>query len=594
MRVIKLLKCVYAACFLALLWMAHAGDDKSPSASGIEFDTLIRYRQSESHPEADIFVHYWVSSDYYQAVVIWSEPSGRGLFLNPYPPTLTITSDLDSFSIHHDLYPKLNETFQRPFGPRPAFAYRYGDYSIATSRFADSDARRSRVVRSDLFSLERSSKGGSNIFQGPFKDSDESGSTSDLYVKASAHGEKLEKLEYFRSRKPVKTIQFDYDASGRQLRAETIRFPERQVEAELSGKGLQIVVTGNTNYVKRYNVTALKGGREKRVTFGDFEFNGKKIAVPLYVEIIGPMGNLLQSAEITNIKPTSLPVDGIQKAVRELNAATEKYQIARQTISKHWDEIERRNNVGILKQTEQKQIQDLIDYFSAQLGPEKSIGERLRTLNLLIGLNRTIGATAALLKVFAIYLDTIESRLSAEMTISGGNGVVETSVFSQNWIDADDLLDYWLTFVEAHQMKPQIINQFAATQIEHGNQWIAWRLTKALLKRSDLSSADRFEASALFFIAMNGLTKASRVPASKSSFAQWQDSRFQKVNAKMRANELQDAISLSVEIKEPTARHDELRKQLTLIKAEVMEEKGEFRKPSNTGKTEVNKTSVLK
>lgn len=144
-KLIFLLSVVLLMCGTAVCKIEPTGT----KVGAVQFDVIMELNSSLRHTHVLIFARYWVAPDYYSVSVIWAEPH-TGLNYAVYPATLTITSDKQSFSMGHDIYPVYNSIYPKPLGERGVFRFMFGDYPIPNIRFADQEDLEKRIYVTDL------------------------------------------------------------------------------------------------------------------------------------------------------------------------------------------------------------------------------------------------------------------------------------------------------------------------------------------------------------------------------------------------------------------------------------------------------------
>src|SRR6185369_16644750 len=116
---------------LWLLFCCSATAELHPIGTNVgpvQFDAVIELDPPFAQTHVLLFARYWVASDYYYLGVVWAEPHGTGLCFPIYPPTLSIGSDSNSFSIDHGVYETNAVSYPKPLPDRGAFGSMFGDY----------------------------------------------------------------------------------------------------------------------------------------------------------------------------------------------------------------------------------------------------------------------------------------------------------------------------------------------------------------------------------------------------------------------------------------------------------------------------------
>jgi len=118
----------------------------------VQFDAVITLKRTISRSDVTLFARYWVASNFYGVGVVWAEPHGRFLEFAIYPPSLQIVSSDRAFTIYHSLFTNGVGSYQKPIPPQEVFTNQFGDYPIASIRFAEA-----RASINPLFAIARKS-----------------------------------------------------------------------------------------------------------------------------------------------------------------------------------------------------------------------------------------------------------------------------------------------------------------------------------------------------------------------------------------------------------------------------------------------------
>ncbi|MBN1508225.1 MAG: hypothetical protein JW955_15355 [Sedimentisphaerales bacterium] len=457
----------------------------------VQFDAVFELDSLTRQTHVLLFARYWVGPDYYSASVIWAEPHGRGLNFAVYPPTLSLTSDANAFSMTHDLFPVYDRTYPKPLGPRGVFRCMYGDYPVDNVRFAEQEALTERVYATDLDRL---------------RDANDRGFAA-LQVDASE--DRIGSLQLLGPRKNVlKDIVYEYGGDGGgQLRRETVKLPEQPIAVGFQGKGLVVRIGGEEHQYRDFESIHHRGGRTATVEYEAVALGGRDIALPAKVQVLDDAHKqVLRSVRLLNFKPTELDTAAAKDAAERFGGFSGEHRRYRALLVKYW-----KKDPSEVNEVDVVALKQLRAHFEkAEVRATGSLGEKLREMNILMELNRMLGDEAQLERYFASYLSVLRENGCRRMVLVGGYAAIETSMLWRRYQEADRLLDRWLDVALAVHDPPAILS-FAQTQVERDRCWVMVRLLEKSLQSQDWGQT-KLAGQVLRCLAIEKLYEASQKP----------------------------------------------------------------------------------
>jgi hypothetical protein len=450
----------------------------------VQCDVVIRLEPPSFGSKIFIFARYWVAKDYYYVSVIWAEPHGPGLWFPIYPPSLSLGSDTNMFSVNHGIYPNNSASFRKPIGERGVFRHLLGAYPIQETRFADYGATRLSVRQNDIGH-------GTNYFG------------SNVLEVINPRGS-LDAIKFLdMGGQPWKSISYEYNYldSARPLNRQVVTFNARPIRVGFAEGGVQVKVQDQTFQFSDLDLTQHAGGRVGSVNYKPVTFGGHVVQMPFYTEIRQiPDGPILRSASFTKYLSTSLDSNQANQAAREYSAFTSNFASYRKIITKYWH-----NQPQDVSQSDRIAIQNLRDRIQVDRNiGTSSIGESLRRANALIELNRVLGDNLLILESFNQYIDIIQQHNMLDLLLIGGAGVVENSMLWNRPEEADLLVEAWSKSVSKLTNILEI-KHFVGGEVKSGRVYAALRLLQRIEANSSVSSNDLFEFAAMQYFAWSKL-----------------------------------------------------------------------------------------
>jgi hypothetical protein len=546
----------------------------------VQFDAVIelnRYSpRSARHDYTQIFARYWVSRDYYTSAVVWAEPQSRDMFFAVQPPNLCVTSNKHAFNIFHDSIRKVDEAYTKPLSERSVLRQKFGGYSIGNIRFAEREALAERIYAADLRNWEDSKQTDEGVFDIA------GGNNRDVArLKVSSNGQQITSMQLYNAeQRMLKDISYEYESKGGKslLRRQTVALHERPMMVGYKGKGMRITLDGKEHWYRELKAKHHAGGRTCTVEYELVRLGDKEVSLPAQVTVRnGKDGRILRCVRMMNFKQIDLDAAGAEEAARRFGAVMADQREYDRLRLKYWKKAPNE-----IDKQDVKAIEQLRDRFEkAVTAAGISTGEKLKYLNISMNLNVILGDRSGLERHYKNYLSTLTENRLRWMTLVGGYGVIETSMFAERHALGKRLLSLWVDSVlDMHEAEAILL--FARRQLAKSRLWPTAVLLEALLEaftnKKGCSADSRFEAEALRCIALDGLCKLLRSDdvAKKGLIAEvqaaWAASTGRDGVDRMFAESVDEAERSFASLREPTESQQALKKQLVKIEQEMSKE----------------------
>jgi hypothetical protein len=569
-----LVGCLFAAYVLCGAAPAKI-EPTGASVGAVQFDTVIelnRYSaRSLRHDYTVIFARYWVAPGCYSAAVVWAEPQSTDMFFAVHPAGLSVASSAQVFEVSQGSTKKENAAYKKPLGERGVFRYMFGSYPIGDIRFAEQEALARRIYGRDV-------KGLSDANQTDTKTLDlsipagEAGAARDvarLRVQATGGG-RIDSMDLLDAKQRLlKSMHYEYaNKDGKPyLRREIVTLAEQPMMVGFKGDGITVTLDGKKYHYRDLEVKHHAGGRTCTVEYEPVTLGKKKVSLPVRVTVRGGKDNqILRSAHLMNFKQVELDAAGAEKAARQFAKSTDEESEYRKLRSQYWGK-----DPNAIDKADVEAIGQLRARIEKETSPaESSTGEKLKCLNILMDLSLILGDVPGLERHYECYLSTLHENKLSELTLVGGYGVIETTMFRHRRNEAGVLLNRWVNTVVEINDAPSIL-LFAKRQLAKKRLWPAITLLQKLSTKHYLSDDDRFEAEALRCTALDELCKLMRSGdvAKKGLIAEvqadWAASVGKEPLEKMLAGAMSQARRSFTELNPPTQSERALMKRLDPI-----------------------------
>ncbi|MBW2149732.1 MAG: hypothetical protein JRI22_22285, partial [Deltaproteobacteria bacterium] len=482
----------------------------STSIGAVRFDALIELDRTSSrslrHTHTLIFGRYWVARHYYCAAVVWAEPQSTDLFFPVRPPTLSFASNEHSFTVRHELNTKHNVTYEKPVHERGVLRHKFGSYPIGNIRFGEREALAERIYAADLGALKAGDKSEAEVVNVAISGADSPNARGVTRLKVGCNRERIDSMQLFNGQNQMlKHISYDYESKEDKLRlrSQTVALPERPMMVGFNGEGIKVTLDGKEYRYRDLKATHHAGGRTCTVEYESVRLGDKEISLPVQVTVRrGKDGRILRSVRMMNFKQVELDAAGAEEAASKFAGFTADQHKYWQLREKYWDK-----GAGQVEEEDVETIRQLRTWTEKDEAiRDDSTGEKLKHLNVLIELNRILGDELELERHYQAYLSTLRESKLGQMTLVGGYGVIETSMFRGRRSEAARLLGRWVD-AALENNDTQCILLFARRQLIKKRLWTTAVLLEALSNRRQLSPDARFEAEGLRCWALSELCK---------------------------------------------------------------------------------------
>ena len=300
---------------LAALGNVLTAEGQAANINALQFDAIVRVSSPAAESPTLLFVRYWIGTDYYEVAVKWAEPHGSGLRFPIYPPTLTIRSDRQSFTVADGLYPGKDTTYSKPLGASETFTNMYGDYPIGNTRFAEVEALATRIRKEELrnaLPVDWTDRGTvivalpANGMASP---------NAAAFAEIGRGEDRIDTIGVMAADgRLIKSVEYEYGSGSNSgaLLQEKVYLAEKPVKLAMPNGGVSVKV-GLTNY---HFVTFMglenQGGRHVTMDYEDVILDGQRVRFPVRIEVrLNEGGKIIRSAFMTNFHQVSLTPDAV-------------------------------------------------------------------------------------------------------------------------------------------------------------------------------------------------------------------------------------------------------------------------------------------
>ncbi len=573
--------------FLAFALCGVAPGKIEPTGTNVgvvQFDAVIELNRyspdSLRHDYTVMFARYWVARDYYSAAVVWAEPQSTDMFFAVRPPGLSFASNRQEFKVQHESIKKDNEAYKKPVGERGVFRYKFGSYPIDNVRFAEKEALAARIYAADLEHLQDANQTHTETLSlsKATCEAENSRSVSRLRIQASAGH--IDSIDLFDEKEHLlKSINYEYaNKDGKvYLRRQIGTLPERPMTVGFNGEGMKVTLDGKEYRYRELEAPNHAGGRRCTVEYEPVKLGAKEVILPIRVTVRGGKDDqILRSVHLTNFKKVKLDNAGAAETARQYARFTDEQRKYQELRSRYWGkrltEIEEQDTETI------RQLRTRIENDAAEA--DRSPGEKLKHLNILMELDMILGDVTGLDRHYERYLSTLRESKLSKLTLVGGYGVIETAMFQCRQNEAQRLLGRWLDTV-APMRDPESVLLFARRQLAKTRFWTTIKLLEKLSAKPDLGVEVKFEAAVLRCTALDDLCKLLQADdlAKKGLVAKVQADWVASIgidNLKtMLTNGIAQAKRFFAELPAPTESQQALKRQLDKIAQEVKGEENQ-------------------
>ncbi len=471
----------------SLFWTSQANsNDEGPErkVQCVQFDSTLELISPITGTRVLLFARYWASPEFYRVAVVWAEPHIGSLNYPTYPPGFTIGSDHDKFELASQISKSANRSFRKPMSSRGAFEFIANNYPIANVRYAERDALAWRVFRSDLSEAKEPNEGWvTSKVHDERRNGPVEREIDQLRIQQNEDGEIASLVSVDRRGREAKRITYDYSlANGISVlnrMTAILNVMPIPVRLTSSGRGA-LRINGQEATVAESEVPHHSGARRCTVAYDVTNLWGRAVSLPSKIEVRKASSDLLlRTATISNYVPCALTEQQCEEAAKEFCRLNPVELRQRALLIKYW--AKPASDVNGLDLDD---LKDLRCQFEGSATYDKSVGEKLKRINMMMEIDLMLGDHDHLLRAFGRYLETLRSSGLLEFLPTGGLARIDTAVRWRQFEAADRLLDQWRVAVVATQ-SPESILTFAGLQARKGHCWAAAELLKESLSSQD-------------------------------------------------------------------------------------------------------------
>lgn len=387
-------------------------------------------------------------------------------------------------------------------------------------------------------------------------------------------------MEFFNAKQQLlKSVSYEYDDKGGKtyLRRQTVVLPERPLMVGFRGEGMKVTLDGREYRYRDLEATHHGGGRRCTVEYELVTLGNKEVALPASVTVRGGRDErVLRCVRMMNFKQVELDAAGAEEAARRFGAVIADQREYQEFRLKYWKKAPKEIEKEDVEAIEQLRA----NFEKAADVMDISAGEQLKHLNILMQLDRIVGDQAQLERHYQQYLSTLGENKLFQMTLVGGYGVIETSMFQGRRAEAGKLLGRWVDAVLVINDAESIL-PFARRQLAKKRLWTTIKLLESFSARYHSRINARFEADVLKCTALGELCKLLRTTdvAKKGLIAKVQTDWVASIGKddleKMLAAGMGEARRSFGGILEPTESQQALKKQLDKLEKEINQAKSQ-------------------
>jgi len=569
-----------AILFLIILLSTNISFGIFPKGSDtgtLQFDGIVELNSQHFQTHVLLFVRYWVSPKFYCASVVWAEPHVGSLNFSIYPITTVIDSNEQSFRNTNDVHSKFDAVFSKPLGKRDVFSFMFNDYPIDNIRFAESDALQSRIYTEDFNNIiektnskwqtvdinEISNKKGINREVTKLNMQIDDGRINALKL--------LDAKEIL-----IKSIEYEYSSKNSPyfLNRQNILLPERPIKLGYKSGGVTMTIDGRKKAIKEFESVRHVGSRKCTVDYEAKKIADKTLALPVRVVVYDANEqDALRSARLMSYKQVDINGVGAGKSADAFSSFDDNEWATRKMLLKYW-----MKNAEVIEEADLKKLHKLRTHFEQIPDEEKTAGEKLRRINMLLQLNWTLNDGEQLQKLFQQYLDILAANDLDGMILVGGQYAIETTFRWRMFATADRLLEKWIDIAIANNNEQAILS-FGKSSIRRDRLWTIVELLDKSLVSSDKWEQKRFDAQSLKCLAFGGLYEMLRNPdkiqqGRRKEQVNWvlSSTKIEKIQDSLKKS-IADAQKTFTEIEDPTPEQKTLNKQLDIILTKMAQAK---------------------
>jgi hypothetical protein len=496
----------------ALLARESLTDDKTVAFC---FDATIELHAPLCQTYVVLFARYWVSPRSYRVAVVWAEPHAGSMNFPVYPPTLSIVSDVNSFTITHQLVLTYDGVFPKPLAPRGPFRHRFNSYPFSEIRFAEQEALELRQVLRDR--------------QG----ADGTGATP------------------FHRRE--------------------ILLPERSILVGFRGKGPIVTIAGESRQYSELEVPYPEGGRRFVVDYQVQKIGEHRVALPAQITVHSGDGKrLLRAARLSRFVAFPHTADQIQDEAQRFSFFDPDEVRCRELLIQYW--MKNPKDIG---PNDVEVLRGLRARLANRSCAGATLGEQLKRVNEVLELDWMLADGAALERDFRDYLSLLSANGLGRMILFGGQNIIDTAIRWGWLVPTEKPLALWVEAARAHNDIASIL-EFAGANIATGRVWTTVKVLDRTLVDSGIPPEERFVAEAYRCLALGRIYEMVKDPDHKvrteldTAQVRWvlAHHKSESLLADL-TTKLDDARRIYAGLTEPTGPQRALRRKLDTLEQSV-------------------------
>ncbi len=542
---------------------------KGAETGMMQFDAIVEFNAQCFQTHVLLFVRYWVSPGSYTVSVVWAEPHVGSLNFSTYPITMVIESDEQNFRIANDVLTKNNSVFYKPLEDRGVFRYMFNDYPIPNIRFAEPEALASRIYTNDIGKVLGQTKDGWQTIDIRNSVTENGIDREVMKLDLRVTDGRIDALKLLDAKeKLIKSIEYEYSdqEGGPLLLKQNVILAERPFTIGRKGKGINIKIDNEERTYRDMGTMHHKGTRKCSVDYESTKIDDKLMALPTRVAVRrADEQKVLRSSRLFNFKRVELNSDQVRESAEAFSSFDGQDWKCREMLLKYWTK-----DPSEVEEEDLKALKQLQSHFEKISTIDKTTGDQLRRVNMLLQIDWILGDSEQLKKHFQQYLDILSANDLDRMVLVGGQYAIDTTIRWRHFAAADDLLEKWVDKATAVNDEEAILD-FGESVIMKNRFWTVARLLEKSLSSPEKWGQKLFNAETLRCMALYKIYEMLRNPDKvrkglRMAQANWVSSSTSIDKLFVTLNEsIADAQKTFANLDEPTREQKVLREQLEKI-----------------------------
>lgn len=460
----------------------------------VRFDAILELKAPQIGTHVMLCARYWVSAKHYSFAVLWAEPYAGSLNFPTHPATLVIHSNEQQFSISNQVRTRNNENFPKPLDLRGVFRHKFNSYPLGDIRFAEQEALASYIYTSDLESRTTGSEDGWKTIDIRNVSSHNGMNREVSMLKLHTTDGRIENLKLVDANDQlIKSIEYEYSVDKDQhlLCRQNIVLPERTLMLGFRGRGATLRIGNEKHTYKEFPGSHHGGGRKCTVEYETVKLDKKVLYLPVQITVRSVVEEtILRTARMFNFVRLKQNEAGAEQMAIQFGRFNEQELKVQALFSTYWQK-----NPEEIEDADAEILRQLRRHFESIRTDGKTVGEKLKRINMLMKLDWIQNNRAELQRHFKEYLAILVSHDLDEVALFGGLHVIDSTVEWAQFPAADQLLQQWIGTIVAHG-SPESILTFGQTYMKRRHYWSIAMLLDACSKCSYWEQR-RFDAQAL-------------------------------------------------------------------------------------------------